>query len=62
MTDQSLLKKIAHARTVKMSQADRERQRLSFAFGSAHLENKDVTRDVVRMASESLRANARRMR
>lgn len=48
------------ARTVEMTPESKRRQRISFAFGNANIENQDVTRDtVVKMAEklEELEAN-----
>lgn len=36
------------------SAEERERQRRSFAFGNANIENKNVTRDKIEMAALSL--------
>jgi len=41
------------ARSVEMTSESRERQRISFAYGNANIENEDVTREtVVRMAEQ----------
>jgi hypothetical protein len=43
------------ASKVVMSEDDKEEQRRSFAYGSAKIENDDVTRDMVDKAAERLR-------
>lgn len=53
MTQLELL--IAKARDTTMSDADREAQRQSFAYGNAHFENERITRETIRRASEDLR-------
>ena len=40
------------AKKVRMSEADKEAQRRSFAYGNAHIENTKVTRDIVAAAAE----------
>lgn len=40
------------AKRVAMSDADKEAQRRSFAYGNANIENNRVTRDVVAAAAE----------
>lgn len=52
MTLQSLLDK---ARSTQMTDAQREQQRQSFAYGNAHFENEHITRDTVKRESEKLR-------
>lgn len=47
-------------RGVMMNSAEREKQRESFAFGNANIENSFVTRDVVKRAVEELATNGRR--
>ena len=39
------------ARKVQMSDEDREEQRRSFAYGSAKIENDDVTRQMINEAA-----------
>jgi hypothetical protein len=50
-----LRKLIDIARRIEMTPQQRERQRRSFAYGSAHIENDRVTRDMVNQAAEKLR-------
>ena len=42
------------ARKVQMSDEDREEQRRSFAYGSAKIENDDITRETVAKAAAQL--------
>ena len=51
MTDK-LQKLIDASRNRKMSDAEKEAQRRSFAFGNANIENARVTREMVDMAAE----------
>jgi hypothetical protein len=46
---------IEKAKSVRMSDADREAQRRSFAYGNAHIENERVTRKMVDDAAERIR-------
>lgn len=48
---EELLKK---ARSTEMTQAQREEQRRSFAYGNAQIENERVTRAVIDQAAEAL--------
>jgi hypothetical protein len=43
------------ARRIDMTPQQRERQRRSFAYGSAHIENELVTKEMVNEAAEKLR-------
>ncbi|MEH3116043.1 MAG: hypothetical protein PGN25_22745 [Methylorubrum populi] len=43
------------AKAIGMSLNERETQRRSFAYGSAHIENERVTRDTIRLAEEDLK-------
>ena len=43
---------IEKARTVTMTESDKEAQRRSFAYGNANIENKRVTREMVAAAAE----------
>ena len=49
---------IEHARAVHMSAQHLEEQRRSFAFGSAKIENDDITRDIINEAAERLNLKA----
>lgn len=46
---------IEKAKSVRMSEADQEEQRRSFAYGNAHIENERVTRQMVDEAAERIR-------
>lgn len=50
-----LEKLIEKAKTVHMSNADREAQRRSFAYGNAHIENERVTKQMVDEAADRIR-------
>jgi Fic family protein len=52
--NESLLKLMALAERVQMSPEDRERQRRSFAYGSAKIENDGITEEDVQRAAERL--------
>ena len=61
MASESLDRLIEAARKIEMSDAEREEQRRSFAFGNANIENPRVTRELVdrvadRMAREQREA------
>jgi len=43
------------ARSVAQTDADRETQRQSFAYGNSHFENETITRETVRRESEKLK-------
>ena len=42
------------AARIRMSPADQEAQRRSFAYGNAHIENDKVTREMINAAAEQL--------
>lgn len=42
-------------RNVEMTDAEREVQRMNFAYGNCHIENPSVTRQVVREAMRQLK-------
>ena len=46
---------IEMARKVDMSEADKEQQRISFAYGNTKIENDDITWDTVKKAAEELK-------
>lgn len=50
-----LQKLIDASRGIQMSEAQKEAQRRSFAYGNAHIENDRVTRQMVDEAAEKLR-------
>lgn len=45
---------LARARNVQMTAEQSEEQRRSFAYGTANIENEDITRETVRAAALSL--------
>jgi hypothetical protein len=47
------------ARNAQMSDAQREAQRQSFAYGNAHFENEHITRETVKRESQKLRDQER---
>jgi hypothetical protein len=46
---------IEMARKVEMSEDDKQRQRISFAYGNTRIENDDITWDTVKKADEDLK-------
>lgn len=54
MTTKKLEQLIARAKRTEMSPDQRERQRRSFAYGNAHIEDSRVTKEVVRQAAEKM--------
>jgi hypothetical protein len=52
MTLQELLNK---ARGTQMTEADRDTQRQSFAYGNSHFENETITRETIRRESDKLK-------
>lgn len=55
MTDQLKLL-IERAKSVPMSNAEREEQRRSFAYGNTTIENGQITRELVDQEAERLRS------
>ncbi len=51
---------IDRARTVRMTPAEQEAQRRSFAYGNAKIENDNVTRAMVDQAAERIEADRKR--
>ena len=51
-----LVELIERARRVEMTEEERERQRISFAYGNTKFENSDITWDTVRKAAEELKS------
>jgi Fic family protein len=45
---------IEKARAIKMSENEQEEQRRSFAYGSAKIENDDITREIINDAATRL--------
>ncbi len=56
MSDQTLDHLIEQARKYRMTPEEQEAQIQSFAYGNTHLENESITREDIRQAAESLRA------
>jgi len=52
---QNLDKLIERARAVQMTPAQREEQRLSFAYGNTKIENDLITRELIAEQAEELR-------
>ena len=52
-----LQKLLDRARSVRMSGKDMEEQRRSFAYGSAKIENDDITRKLIDEAAERINGN-----
>lgn len=50
---ESLEKLISAARSVRMTEPERREQRVSFAFGTAYIENENVTREMVEAAARA---------
>ncbi|MCO4319689.1 hypothetical protein M8997_021095 [Phyllobacterium sp. 21LDTY02-6] len=49
---------IAKSRSIKMTENEQEEQRRSFAYGSAKIENDDITRDIIDEAANRLKSAA----
>lgn len=47
---------IEYARNYRMTPEEQDEQIQSFAFGNTHLENSSITRDDIRRAADSLKA------
>ena len=56
MTTEELNRLIESARTYRMTRAEKEAQRRSFAFGNTHIENPLITRKMVDEAAERIEA------
>ena len=56
MSDQNLDALLALAKDVQMSPAERDAQRISFAYGNTKIENEDITRKTVEQAARDLAA------
>jgi Fic family protein len=54
--NQALKKLLGVAAKVRMTDAEREEQRISFSYGSAKIENERVTEEMVREAARKLKA------
>jgi Fic family protein len=49
-----LEKLLERAKHVRMSEGDKERQRRSFAYGSAKIENDDITKEIIDEAADRI--------
>lgn len=54
----ALSRLVAAASKVTMTQQEREEQRISFAYGSAKIENERVTEQMVRDAAKKVHSNS----
>ena len=54
---QELEKLLEKARGTSMTQAEKDTQRLSFAYGNSHFEDQTITRETVRRESEKLKTS-----
>lgn len=52
--DQSLEELLEAARKIHVSDEERERQRRSFAYGNAHIENERITRQSIDRAADQI--------
>ena len=50
---------IERSRSIRMSEDDRERQRRSWAYGTAKLENEDITRELIDEAARKIERSVR---
>jgi hypothetical protein len=57
MTEE-LKKLLELAKKVKMSEEELERQRRSFAWGNAHFENERITKEMIAVEDEKLKAQS----
>jgi len=57
MTDEKLNALIEAAKSVVMTPEDIERQRVSFAYGNAGMENSRITKEMVAAAAKKLKEN-----
>lgn len=51
----NLQKLVEMARQIRMTDAQKEEQRLSFAYGNTKIENNDITRETVERQAEALK-------
>ncbi len=51
----SLERLVERARSVRMTEPQKAEQRISFAFGTAKIENENVTREMVVQAAKELK-------
>lgn len=55
MMTRNLQELIEKSRAIQMSEVDEEQQRRSFAYGSAKIENNDITRELIDQAAAKLK-------
>lgn len=55
--NQALAELVRIASKIKMTESEREEQRISFSYGSAKIENDRVTEEMVRSAADALAAD-----
>jgi hypothetical protein len=55
-----LRKLLETARSAKISEAEKETQRRSFAYGNTHFENSLISREMVDQAAEELKKNSQK--
>ena len=60
MASENLEELLEAAKTIRMSDAEREEQRRSFAYGNAKIENDRITRETIDRAAEKLANEQRR--
>lgn len=62
MAQQDIATLIERARHIKMTPAEKEKQRRSFAYGNANIENSAVTREIVDNVADELDSSKPRKR
>ena len=62
MAQQDIATLVERARHIKMTPAEKEKQRRSFAYGNANIENSAVTREIVDNAADELDSSKSRKR
>lgn len=55
MSEYEFAQLVEQARKIEMSPSDEEKQRRSFAYGNANIENSAVTREVIDQVADQLR-------
>lgn len=57
MTQQDIAALVDRARHIKMTAAEKEEQRRSFAYGNANIENSAVTREIVDNVADEMNSS-----
>ncbi len=57
MAQQNIALLVERARRVKMTPAEKEEQRRSFAYGNANIENSAVTREIVDNVADEMNSS-----